>query len=80
MTDWDKNEQMAAWDKKYVSTNVKPNARKYDKDVFLAFEEKLRGAGPDMRTCSAAIIVSLIDLPTNFNLGDSPIVFWITGF
>ncbi|KAI8648560.1 hypothetical protein NCS57_01467200 [Fusarium keratoplasticum] len=27
MADWDKNEQMAAWDKKYVSTNVKPNAR-----------------------------------------------------
>ncbi|RKL18917.1 hypothetical protein BFJ70_g14131 [Fusarium oxysporum] len=59
MTDWDNNEQMVAWDKKYVSTNVKPNARKYDKDVFLAFEEKLRGAGPDMHTCSAAIIASV---------------------
>ncbi|KAF5262574.1 hypothetical protein FOXYS1_6697 [Fusarium oxysporum] len=89
MTDWDKNEQMAAWDKKYVSTNVKPNARKYDKDIFIALEKKLGGAGPDMRTCSAAIIASVCcavgradvvgrifdDLTTNASPEDSRKIF-----
>ncbi|OCT49466.1 hypothetical protein CLCR_05046 [Cladophialophora carrionii] len=59
MADWEKDEMMSQWDKKYVSTNVKANARKYDKAFFLALDDKLGNTGPGMRTCSAAIIASV---------------------
>lgn len=63
MFDWDTDSFMSAWDKKYVSTNVKAEARPYDRDLFLGLNSKLATSQPELRSYSHAIIVSA-DLQT----------------
>lgn len=58
MFDWDTDPFMSSWDKKYVSTNVKAEARPYDSDLFLGLNSKLATSHPELQSYSHAIIVS----------------------
>jgi hypothetical protein len=57
MLDWNDDSFMSDWDAKYVSTNVKPEARKYDRDLFLELNSKLATSHPELKSFSHAIIV-----------------------
>lgn len=57
MLDWNDDLFMSEWDAKYVSTNVKPQARKYDRGMFLELNSKLASSHPELKSCSHAIIV-----------------------
>lgn len=59
MLDWNVDSFMSDWDAKYVSTNVKPEARKYDRDLFLGLNSNLATSHPELKTFSHAIIVCL---------------------
>jgi hypothetical protein len=59
MLDWNEDSFMLDWDAKYVSTNVKPEARKYDRDFFLDLNSKLATSHPELKSVSHAIIVCL---------------------
>jgi len=41
MADWDNDEFMSSWDKKYVSTNLKPGSKPYDKNFFHKLNAEL---------------------------------------
>ncbi|KAF5250381.1 hypothetical protein FANTH_4414 [Fusarium anthophilum] len=56
MCDWDEDETMSAWDAKYVSTNVKPGAKPYDKDFFLNLDAKLAASSAELSVHSYAIV------------------------
>ncbi|KAJ3456872.1 hypothetical protein MRS44_016895 [Fusarium solani] len=58
MFDWDTDSFMSAWDKKYVSTNVKAEARPYDRDFFLGLNSKLATSHPELQSYSHAIIAA----------------------
>jgi hypothetical protein len=64
MFDWDTDSFMSGWDKKYVSTNVKAEARAYDRDLFLGLNSKLATSHPELQSYSHAIIVSTDCLTT----------------
>ncbi|KAH9204528.1 hypothetical protein DL95DRAFT_495951 [Leptodontidium sp. 2 PMI_412] len=58
MTDWNADQFMSQWDKKYVSTNVKSGSRPYDKDLFLGICSKLSNSRPELKSYSHAIIAA----------------------
>ncbi|UPK95280.1 hypothetical protein LCI18_006215 [Fusarium solani-melongenae] len=58
MFDWDTDSFMSAWDKKYVSTNVKAEARPYDSELFLGLNSKLATSHPELQSYSHAIIAA----------------------
>jgi hypothetical protein len=60
MMDWDKDEFMSEWDKKYVSTNVKAGSRPYEKDFFLGLNSQFASSRPELQSYSFAIIVCLV--------------------
>ncbi|KAF4999947.1 hypothetical protein FDECE_11349 [Fusarium decemcellulare] len=68
MFDWETDSFMSEWDRKYVSTNVKPEARQYDRDLFLELNSKLAASHPELQGYSHAIIVRLILATANIGL------------
>ncbi|KAH7230183.1 uncharacterized protein BKA55DRAFT_743405 [Fusarium redolens] len=58
MLDWNDDSFMSDWDAKYVSTNVKPEAQKYDRDLFLELNSKLATSHPELKSFSHAIIAA----------------------
>lgn len=56
--DWSRDAFMSEWDKTYVSTNVKPGATAYSKDLFLRLNERLATECPELNDTSYALIVS----------------------
>ncbi|KAF5581448.1 5-carboxymethyl-2-hydroxymuconate isomerase [Fusarium pseudoanthophilum] len=58
MLDWDDDLFMSNWDAKYVSTNVKPQARKYDRGLFLQLNSQLAWSHPELKSVSYAIIAA----------------------
>ncbi|KAJ4252492.1 hypothetical protein NW762_011093 [Fusarium torreyae] len=58
MFDWNEDSFMSDWDAKYVSTNIKPEARKYDRDLFLDLNTKLIASHPELKSFSHAIIAA----------------------
>ncbi|KAJ4194436.1 hypothetical protein NW759_016531 [Fusarium solani] len=58
MKDWDADEFMSQWDKKYVSTNVKAESRPYDKEFFLALSSELATAHPELETVGDSLIAA----------------------
>ncbi|KAI5917611.1 hypothetical protein F4810DRAFT_695603 [Camillea tinctor] len=58
MPDWDKDEFLSEWDRKYVSTNVKAGAQPYNKDFFLALNTGLANSHPELKNLSYSIIVT----------------------
>ncbi|KAI8712944.1 hypothetical protein NCS52_01394100 [Fusarium sp. LHS14.1] len=58
MFDWDTDSFMSEWDKKYVFTNVKAEARAYDRDLFLGLNSKLATSHPELQSYSHAIIAA----------------------
>ncbi|KAK7887870.1 hypothetical protein LTR67_009264 [Exophiala xenobiotica] len=58
MATWDKDEFMSQWDKKYVSTNVKPGSKSYDKDFFLGLESRLASSQAELRNIANTLIVA----------------------
>ncbi|KAG5818318.1 hypothetical protein H9Q74_003027 [Fusarium xylarioides] len=59
MLDWNDDLFMSDWDAKYVSTNVKPQARKYDRGLFLELNSKLASSHPELKSFSHAIIAAV---------------------
>lgn len=59
--DWDRDDFMHKWDTTYVATNLKPDARPYDDEMFLELHKTL-AASPDLARIAHCILVSLIDL------------------
>jgi hypothetical protein len=57
MANWDKDDFMSSWDKKYVSTNLKAGAKPYDKDLFRRLNEELKSY-PEIQDVSYTLIVS----------------------
>jgi hypothetical protein len=57
MFHWEKDEFLSAWDKTYVSTNIKPGCNPFDVSTFTALKDQLDQAGPDLSPISACIIV-----------------------
>ena len=57
MCDWSQNEFMSTWDKTYVSTNLKAEAKSYNKDFFLGLNTRLVEEAPELRHLSYALIV-----------------------
>lgn len=58
MASWSEDKFMSEWDRKYVSTNLKPDARQYSKDFFLSVNADLAASQPELREFSYAVIVS----------------------
>ncbi|KAK4935602.1 hypothetical protein LTR10_023363 [Elasticomyces elasticus] len=58
MSDWDKDEFMSQWDKKYVSTNLKPGARQYGKDFFLGLHAELITSHPGLQDVAYTLIAA----------------------
>lgn len=48
---------MAAWDKKYVSTNVKAGSRSYDRDLFIGITSNLSSSHAKLKNIAYAVIV-----------------------
>ncbi|KAF9884379.1 hypothetical protein FE257_001835 [Aspergillus nanangensis] len=57
MADWDTDKFMSEWDKKYVSTNVKPGAPTYSKEFFLDLHTDLTTSHPELKGFNDAIIL-----------------------
>ena len=64
MTDWDKDDFMSQWDKKYVSTNVKPGSQPYNKDLFLELNSELGLSVPGLKNVAYTLIVRWTSLAT----------------
>lgn len=60
MADWDSNEFMSSWDKKYVSTNVKPGSKPYSKDFFLGLNSSLISAQLELKDVGYTLIVRIL--------------------
>ncbi|KAF2851665.1 hypothetical protein T440DRAFT_498203 [Plenodomus tracheiphilus IPT5] len=58
MADWSEDEFMSEWNKKYVSTNLKPGARPYSKELFLTINSDLVASQPELEGFSYAIIAA----------------------
>ncbi|BCS30687.1 uncharacterized protein APUU_80990S [Aspergillus puulaauensis] len=54
--DWDQDNFMAEWDKKYVSTNVKAGSRSYDRDLFIALASHLASSHAELKDIASAVI------------------------
>ncbi|KAF4417053.1 hypothetical protein FACUT_12485 [Fusarium acutatum] len=59
MLDWNDDLFMSDWDAKYVSTNLKPQARKYDRGLFLELNSKLASSHPELKSFNHAIIAAV---------------------
>jgi hypothetical protein len=57
MTEWEKDEFMSQWDKKYVSTNLKAGAKPYNRDLFQQLNQELVPY-PEIQDVSYTLIVS----------------------
>lgn len=57
MAAWDENELMSQWDKKYVSTNVKPGSKSYNKGFFLELNDELSSSQPSLKDVGYTLIV-----------------------
>ena len=57
MADWNSDEYMSQWDRKYVSNNVKKGSKPYEKGFFLGLNSDLARAQPNLQVISPAIIV-----------------------
>lgn len=57
MADWSKDEFMSTWDQKFVSTNVKPGSKPYDRDLFLGLESELTTSQPELQDVAYTLIV-----------------------
>ncbi|KAJ9602188.1 hypothetical protein H2200_013308 [Cladophialophora chaetospira] len=58
MADWDSNEFMSSWDKKYVSTNLKPGSKPYSKDLFISLNSSLVSAQPTLKDLGYTLIAA----------------------
>ncbi|KAL3476547.1 hypothetical protein BJX99DRAFT_258292 [Aspergillus californicus] len=58
MADWDEETFMSNWDKKYVSTNVKPDSPPYSKEFFLGLNSELGSRQPELKSYSYTIIAA----------------------
>ncbi|KAH9206047.1 hypothetical protein DL95DRAFT_469994 [Leptodontidium sp. 2 PMI_412] len=58
MADWNTDEFMSQWDKKYVSTNVKTGAQQYNKEFFLGLNSRLCSLRPELQCYSYALIAA----------------------
>ncbi|PVH77024.1 hypothetical protein DL98DRAFT_639446 [Cadophora sp. DSE1049] len=58
MADWSTDKFMSQWDKKYVSTNLKPGAVRYDKEFFLHLNSRLVFLRPELEGYSYALIAA----------------------
>ncbi|KAH7341222.1 hypothetical protein BKA66DRAFT_434598 [Pyrenochaeta sp. MPI-SDFR-AT-0127] len=58
MANWSEDSFMSEWDKKYVSTNLKPSARQYSKEFFLPINSDLATSQPELSGFSYAIIAA----------------------
>lgn len=66
MTDWEKDDFISDWDKKYVSTNMKYGSSPYSKDLFCGFNSELAKAQPQLKSYSYAILVSIFFFFSSF--------------
>ncbi|KAK4941035.1 hypothetical protein LTR10_018956 [Elasticomyces elasticus] len=66
MADWSRDEFMSAWDKKYVSTNIKPGSTQYGKDFFLNLNSELITSQPELHHISYTLIASRADIVGKF--------------
>lgn len=55
---------MSQWDKKYVSTNVKKNARPYSNDLFLKLHSELVSCQSQLQPVACTLIVCQVSLLT----------------
>ncbi|KAJ9487812.1 hypothetical protein VN97_g5478 [Penicillium thymicola] len=58
MTNWNNDTFMSEWDKKYVSTNLKPGAALYNEDFFLGITSELTSTQPELSSYAYAIIAA----------------------
>ncbi|KAH7412946.1 hypothetical protein BKA64DRAFT_341096 [Cadophora sp. MPI-SDFR-AT-0126] len=58
MADWSADEFMSQWDKKYVSTNLKPGAKHFDKEFFLGLNSRLVSLRPELQGYSYTLIAA----------------------
>ncbi|KAF9890069.1 hypothetical protein FE257_006749 [Aspergillus nanangensis] len=58
MTKWDENEFMSEWDRKYVSTNVKPGSPLYSTELLLGLHRELLTSQPQLKDVASAIIAT----------------------
>lgn len=57
MATWETDEFMSQWDRKYVSTNLKPGSKPYDKDFFLDLESRLASSHAELKHIANTLIV-----------------------
>jgi hypothetical protein len=57
MADWKTHEFMSQWDKKYVSTNLRPGSKPYEREFFLTLASDLATQHPELQNISPALIV-----------------------
>jgi hypothetical protein len=57
MAEWEKDEFMSKWDKKYVSTNLKAGAKPYNGDLFRRLNQELVPY-PEIKDVAYTLIVS----------------------
>ncbi|KEF54720.1 uncharacterized protein A1O9_09162 [Exophiala aquamarina CBS 119918] len=58
MASWDTEEFMSQWDKKYVSTNVRPGSKAYDGRFLLGLESRLASSQPELKNIANTLIVA----------------------
>ncbi|KAK5046574.1 hypothetical protein LTR84_007335 [Exophiala bonariae] len=58
MATWDTDDFMSQWDKKYVSTNVKPGSKPYERDFFLGLASRLASAQPELKNIANTLIAA----------------------
>ncbi|KAH7095435.1 hypothetical protein FB567DRAFT_512611 [Paraphoma chrysanthemicola] len=58
MADWSEDSFMSKWDAKFVSTNLKPGAKRYSKEFFLKINSDLVTGQPELKELSYAIIAA----------------------
>jgi hypothetical protein len=72
MAQWDQDKFMSQWATKYVSTNVKPGSKPYDKDLFFELTSTLVSSEPKLEDVAYTLIVrrtSFFLLPHHCLLG-----------
>ncbi|KIV87319.1 hypothetical protein PV11_02874 [Exophiala sideris] len=58
MANWDKDDFMSQWDKKYVSTNVKSGSQPYSSELFMEVHSALVSSQAELIDVSYTIIVA----------------------
>ncbi|OQV07295.1 hypothetical protein CLAIMM_11750 [Cladophialophora immunda] len=62
MSQWDQDEFMSQWATKYVSTNVKPGSKPYDKEFFFELASTLVLSEPKLKDAAACCAVGRADV------------------